>query len=137
MNDDLISRQAALKAICEDGTWLESQGCTEITMAERKQRDADILSDLPSAQPEHRFDEWCTDCKEYDHERHCCPRFNAVIRRTIEDLEADRKKGRWLPDNIVDESYWVCSCCKFPSEAFAANVLYNFCPNCGARMEEE
>lgn len=49
---DLIDRQAAIKAICEDGTWLESQGCTEITMAERKQRDADILSDLPSAQPE-------------------------------------------------------------------------------------
>lgn len=50
MSEDLISRQAAIKAICEDGTWLESQGCTEITMAERKQRDADILSDLPSAQ---------------------------------------------------------------------------------------
>lgn len=54
---DMISRQAAIKAICEDGTWLESQGCTEITMAERKQRDADILSDLPSAQPEQRYTE--------------------------------------------------------------------------------
>lgn len=50
--DDLISRQAAIKAICEDGTWLESQGCTEITMAERKQRDADILGELPSAEPD-------------------------------------------------------------------------------------
>lgn len=49
---DTISRQAAIKAICEDGTWLESQGCTDISMAERKQRDADILSDLPSAQAE-------------------------------------------------------------------------------------
>lgn len=55
MMDDLISRQAAIKAICEDGTWLESQGCTEITMAERKQRDADILSDLPSAQPDRGY----------------------------------------------------------------------------------
>lgn len=45
---DLIDRQAAITAICEDGTWLESQGCTEITMCERKQRDADILSELPS-----------------------------------------------------------------------------------------
>lgn len=26
------------------------------------------------------FDEWCTDCKEYDTEKKCCPRFNKVIR---------------------------------------------------------
>ena len=45
---DPIDRQAAITAICEDGTWLERQGCTEITMCERKQRDADILSELPT-----------------------------------------------------------------------------------------
>ena len=50
--DDLISRQAAIKAICEDGTWLERQGCVDITMAERKQRDVDILEVLPTSQPE-------------------------------------------------------------------------------------
>lgn len=49
--DKLISLQQAIKAICEDGTWLERQGCTEITMAERKQRDADIIDKLPSVQP--------------------------------------------------------------------------------------
>lgn len=48
---DMISREDAIKAICEDGTWLERQGCTEITMAERKQRDADIIGKLPSVQP--------------------------------------------------------------------------------------
>ena len=58
--EDLINRQAAIKAICEDSTWLESQGCTDIWMAERKQRDVDILSDLPSAQPEIIR---CKDCK--------------------------------------------------------------------------
>ena len=30
--------------------------------------------------------EWCTGCKEYDHEKHCCPRFNNVIRETVEEL---------------------------------------------------
>lgn len=29
--------------------------------------------------------EWCTDCKEYDHEKHCCPRWNKVIRTTLND----------------------------------------------------
>ena len=51
--DDCISRQAAIKAICEDGTMLERQGKYTMTMAERKQKDADILDSLPSAQPEH------------------------------------------------------------------------------------
>ena len=46
------------------------------------------------------------------------------------------RKGRWLSD-ASGYGFWVCSCCKFPSEAFAANVLYKFCPNCGARMEQK
>lgn len=52
-----------------------------------------------------KFDEWCTDCKEYDKEEHCCPKFNRVIRRTIEE---QRKQGNWipvserLPDNTGD-----------------------------------
>lgn len=29
------------------------------------------------------FDEWCTDCKEYDTEKNCCPRFNKVIREAM------------------------------------------------------
>lgn len=49
--NDMVSRQAALDAICEDGTQLERQGQYSITMAERKQRDADILEALLSAQP--------------------------------------------------------------------------------------
>ena len=31
------------------------------------------------------MNEWCTDCKEYDTEKHCCPRFNKVIRHTMND----------------------------------------------------
>lgn len=30
-----------------------------------------------------RTDEWCTDCKEYDTEKKCCPRFNKVIREAL------------------------------------------------------
>ena len=48
---DLIDRQAAVNAICEDGTQLERQGQYSMTMAERKQRDVDILEALPPAQP--------------------------------------------------------------------------------------
>ena len=66
--DELIRKQDAIKAICEDGTWLESQGCTEITMAERKQRDADILSELPPVQPEIIH---CKDCEHASDNYYC------------------------------------------------------------------
>lgn len=44
-------------------------------------------------QPERKTDEWCVDCKEYDHERHCCPRFNRVIRETVDEV----KDNQWMP----------------------------------------
>ncbi len=34
---------------------------------------------------DYNFNEWCHDCKEYDQERHCCPRFNNVIRKTVQE----------------------------------------------------
>lgn len=34
---------------------------------------------------ERKEGEWCTDCKEYDQEKHCCPRFNKVIRTTLQE----------------------------------------------------
>ena len=49
---DTISRQAAINAICEDGTRIERQGRYSMTMVERKQRDVDILDNLPPAQPD-------------------------------------------------------------------------------------
>ena len=38
-------------------------------------------------QQEKAYDEWCTDCKEYDKDRHCCPRFNKVIRGALDEVK--------------------------------------------------
>ena len=38
-------------------------------------------------QQEKAFDEWCTDCKEYDHNRNCCPRYNRVIRGAVDEVK--------------------------------------------------
>lgn len=35
--------------------------------------------------PKEEF-EWCYDCKEFDREAHCCPRYTKVIRKTIAEL---------------------------------------------------
>lgn len=50
--------------------------------------------------------------------------------------QPQRMRGRWIPDNLVGGGYWKCSACKHPTEAFAANVIYDFCPFCGADMRE-
>lgn len=54
--------------------------------------------------------------------------------RALPSAEPKPKKGKWMPENRTMDAFWVCSACKFPSEAHAANILYNYCPNCGADM---
>ena len=101
-----------------------------------------LISELPSAQPEYRLDEWCTDCKEYDHERHCCPRWNHVIRTTLQDAQPERKEGHWIRKSTW---MWTCSCCGkddayayTADDAFEPTVLQDFfCPNCGAYMRPD
>lgn len=68
--------------------------------------------------------------------------YNAIIQNDIDKLrnlpsaEPERKTGRWIEEKCYDTGFWTCSKCKFTSEASGANILYKFCPNCGAKMEE-
>ena len=32
---------------------------------------------------------WCTNCKEYDQEKHCCHRYSKVIRDAVEEIEQE------------------------------------------------
>lgn len=82
--DDLISRQAAIDFI--DAGHL----CNPNEPRWSDNEVVNFLKSRPSAQPEYRMDEWCTDCKEYDNERHCCPRFNHVIRTTLQEVQAEQ-----------------------------------------------
>ena len=73
----------------------------------------EVINKLPSAQPDTYWKEqcqsyertinklreslsaksesfeWCTDCKEYDQEKHCCPRWNKVIKKTIDEMKPE------------------------------------------------
>ena len=53
------------------------------------------IEEAPTIEPEYSMDEWCTDCTEYDQERHCCPRFNRVIRETVDEVKANQ----WISCN--------------------------------------
>ena len=109
---DLISRQAAID---EAEEWIETYNSGR---GGQRERDAikhviSGIKKLPSAQPEPsdavyrlykrayeagqrnarpelHFDEWCTDCKEYDQERRRCPRWNKVIRETLKDAQPEQ-----------------------------------------------
>lgn len=54
------------------------------------------------------MDEWCTDCAEYDHEKHSCPRFNRVIRSALED------SGHYIPKSVdpIDRQAAIDAICK-------------------------
>lgn len=127
---DLIYRQAASYAlntikVSKNETWYSLY-----------QKVLDVFSNLPSAEP--KLDEWCTDCKEYDQERHCCPRWNRVIRETLKDVK--RKKGRWQITDAYPHNVYCPEChAKFAQTNWAVwedgSLPRNFCPNCGVPLE--
>lgn len=97
---DLISRQAAIDAICKEGTRLERNGT--VAMCEIKQWCIDLLERLPSAQPERT----CVNCGRtannggwYADGRTRCP---------IEEHYASPKDGYchlWEKRNVIDDDY--------------------------------
>lgn len=48
-----------------------------------------LIEEAPPAESESF--EWCTDCKEYDQEAHCCHRWNKVIKNTLVEVEQERR----------------------------------------------
>lgn len=67
----------------------------------------------------------------------CCYKdaLNSVDEAPTIDPETLRPVAHWEESVCFDDAFWVCSSCKFPSEAIAAPRLYRYCPNCGAKME--
>lgn len=60
------------------------------------------------------------------------------IRQAVRDVKpvdaVPVRHGRWKEDK-GGYGFWICSYCNFVSEASGANILYKFCPNCGAKMD--
>lgn len=70
----------------------------------------EAIQRAPTIDPEPHYDEWCTDCKEYDHERHCCPRWNRVIRETLKDAQPEIIRCKDCEYGDQDEvGRWFCT----------------------------
>lgn len=83
-----------------------------IGVAKIMKRAADTIEQLAAKvrteNYEPKLDEWCTDCKEYDTEKHCCPRFNRVIRNTLKDsVEAYKKAFEDIKTELEKQYKWL------------------------------
>ena len=89
---------------------------------------------------------WCNECPGF--ERDDCFKLNDQYReewagsiKNLPPVQPKRMKGRWLPDNnFAYEMRFVCSVCKesevVPTIGFTKyKPIWDFCPNCGAKME--
>lgn len=41
--------------------------------------------------------DWCTGCKEYDSEAHCCHRWSKFINETVNEIKSTSNTGEWIP----------------------------------------
>lgn len=55
---------------------------------------------------------WCTDCKEYDTEKHCCHRYSKVIRDTVAEIRQepilDRVRAEIDKARFIDKDTRIC-----------------------------
>jgi hypothetical protein len=91
-----------------------------------------IESAIEALEQESQTFEWCTNCREYDQEKHCCPRYNKVIRNAVEEIKQP-KMGHWI-------SYWDeearCYVYKCPECGNKQPFDTKCCWECGTRLVE-
>ena len=142
---DLISRADAIEHLIEHMCWFTDDGY-ETSEEEKVECITNLLNGVPSADRyesaywdgfhdaerilyQANLDNWCTDCKEYDSDKHCCPRFNRVIRSALKD--ADRPRGEWIIEPYPMAIY-TCPVC---DNTMVSEGMPNYCCRCGARLE--
>lgn len=77
------------------------------------------------------YEEWfstnCETCKEYDKEKHCCPKFRGVIKQTLKEFEENNKIVRCMDCKWVKTEH-----CPF---RMGGLFTYSYC-SFGEREEE-
>ena len=132
-NQQAINLLKDLEKNLDDYCGLNDEGKTAFGMAITALELFGNSEQFPSAQPEQHLDEWCVDCKEYDKEKHSCPRWNRVIRQTLLDAQPEHKTGYWILDR---SGAYCCSKCMEPCATYAMmKPRDKFCKMCGSRNE--
>ena len=88
----------------------------------------------------------CGQCEAYDKEKHHCPKFCKVIKETVKEIEENHNiKGKWemtykgkrkdVNTGLMISAY-NCKCSVCGWETGNQGTRFNYCPNCGAKMNE-
>ena len=87
----------------------------------------------------------CGDCEAYNKEKHHCPKFCKVIKETVKEIEENHNKGKWemtykgkrkdVNTGLMIAAY-NCKCSVCGWETGNQGTRFNYCPNCGAKMDE-
>ena len=98
-----ISKRAVIEAITDELDKIDHVPQWVYDRLENK------IRQLPSAE-EESF-EWCTDCKEYDQEQHCCHRWSKIIKKTVDEMQIVRCKDCKYAEYIDDvKTLWCTEC---------------------------
>ena len=81
-----LTPKEAITVIRNLQDWLYFSGMNGGTKIQREALDIAVKALEKQIQSEESF-EWCTDCKEYDQESHCCHRWSKMIQKTIEEMQ--------------------------------------------------
>lgn len=123
--EDTISRQALLNKF---EPWLKVKDYNDGELNMLKAILYEIRF-MPSVRSE-TF-EWCTNCKEYDQEAHCCHRWSKMIRKTVDEMQIVRCKDCKYAEYIDDvKTLWCTECGQGRTVA-----SYDFC-SYGERRED-
>ena len=88
----------------------------------------------------------CRQCEAYDKEKYHCPKFCKVIKETVKEIEENHNiKGKWemtykgkrkdVNTGLMISAY-NCKCSVCGWETRNQGTRFNYCPNCGAKMDE-
>ena len=87
----------------------------------------------------------CEECEAYNKEKHHCPKFCKVIKETVKEIEENHNKGKWemtykgkrkdVNTGLMISAY-NCKCSVCGWETGNQGTRFNYCPNCGAKMDE-
>ena len=81
-----LTPKEAITVIRNLQDWLYFSSMNGGTKIQREALDIAVKALEKQIQSEESF-EWCTDCKEYDQEKHCCHRWSKMIQKTIEEMQ--------------------------------------------------
>ena len=87
----------------------------------------------------------CGDCEAYNKDKHHCPKFCKVIKETVKEIEENHNKGKWemtykgkrkdVNTGLMISAY-NCKCSVCGWETGNQGTRFNYCPNCGAKMDK-